>query len=326
MPQISVLLPVYNVAPYVAEALQSLQQQTFADFEIVVVDDGSTDGTQSIVERIAKSEPRIRMVRTPQNLGLPSALNLGLPYCCAPYIARMDGDDVAMPERLEKQLRFLEAHPDIALVGSATIAIDEHSNAISGLSISRRPATQAEVEQTLLLSSPCLHIWMARSEVYGELDGYRMMDCAEDYDFLLRAVFAGYRVSNLQEPLMRIRTRGGNLSSRLEQRKAHEYIAGLYRERLKTGRDSFTRAKYRQATSVGRVEGMLFNFATRMVHAGLKVQSRFVRVLLLGCAVLASPWQARYFINRLRFRVAMYAAGDGQSRKGTVARPAGETR
>src|ERR1035437_722418 len=149
----------------------------------------------------------------------------------------MDGDDIALPVRLEKQLRFLENNSDIALVGCATSAIDEPGRPIPGLGVSLKPITQKAISRTLLLASPCSHIWLARREVYDKLWGYRDIAFAEDYDFLLRAITSGFRITNLPETLMLIRTRSGNISSRLEQRKAHYYIINLYRERMRNGQE-----------------------------------------------------------------------------------------
>jgi glycosyltransferase involved in cell wall biosynthesis len=307
--KISVLLPVYNVEPYVAEALASIQSQTFSDIEIVVVDDGSTDGTLRIVEQLASADPRITVVRRPRNQGLSAALNFGLMYCHAPFIARMDGDDIALPTRLEKQLRFLEVNPDIALVGCATSAIDQEGCLIPGLGISRKPITDEAVARTMLLAPPCSHIWLARREVYDTLSGYREIEVAEDYDFLLRAISAGFRITNLPEPLMLIRTRSNNVSSRLEQRKAHYYIVKLHRERLEHGVDSFSREGYAQAVRSGKMENRAFQFATQWARKGLGSQSRALRYLLLALSALVSPWQARYYLIRFHLRMALRLPG-----------------
>jgi GT2 family glycosyltransferase len=152
----------------------------------------------------------------------------------------MDGDDIALPTRLEKQLRFLEENPEIALVGCATSAIDEDGQPIPGLGVSPKPITQEAIYWTLLLAPPCSHIWLARHEVYDKLSGYREVSGAEDYDFLLRAINAGFRITNLPQSLMLIRTRSGNNTSCLEQRKAHYNIANLYHERMRNGQDSFS--------------------------------------------------------------------------------------
>jgi len=309
MARISVLLPVYNVERYAADALTSIQTQSFTDLEIVVVDDGSTDGTLQVVEQIACRDPRIRVVLVSQNCGLPAALNLGLTFCQAPFIARMDGDDVALPSRLEKQLQFLEERPDIALVGCATLAIDEFGQPIPGLGVSIKPTNQDAIARTALLAPPCSHIWLARREVYEKLSGYRNISVAEDFDFLLRAMTTGFRISNIPEALMMIRTRVGNISSRLEQRKAHDYIVDLYRERLKVGKDSFSREGYERHVIAGRIEDGAFSLAMRCVQRGLLSRNLFLRYSLLFLSALISPWQARYFVRRLQLKLALRKPG-----------------
>jgi glycosyltransferase involved in cell wall biosynthesis len=184
MARISVLIPAYNVERYVAESLASIQNQTIQDLEIIVVNDGSVDSTLTVVEQIAQCDPRIRVISADRNLGTAGARNLGLKLCGAPFIACIDADDIAMPDRLEKQLAFLEANPDVALVGSAMVGVSENGEPIG---ISRVPLSKEEISNTLLMAPPCSHIWLARREVYGKLAGYRAMAVAEDYDFLLRA-------------------------------------------------------------------------------------------------------------------------------------------
>jgi len=309
MDRISVLMAVYNVESYVVEALTSIRAQTVTDIEIVVVDDGSTDGTLRIVEQMASCDSRIVIVRSAKNQGLWHALNHGLGFCHALYIARMDGDDIALPTRLEKQLQFLEDNPDIALVGCSTSAIDELGQPIPGLSVSLKPITQESVTKTMLLAPPCSHIWLARRQVYDTLSGYREISVAEDYDFLLRAITAGYCISNLPESLMLIRTRPGNISSRLEQRKAHYYITHLYRERMRNGQDSFSREGYERAVRSSRVENGVFRLAMKCVHRGLQSHSRVLCYCLLALSALVSPWQARYFLLRLRLKMALRTPG-----------------
>jgi hypothetical protein len=159
----------------------------------------------------------------------------------------------------------------------------------------------------MLLAPPCSHIWLARREVYDALSGYREMPVALDYDFLLRAIFAGFRITNLPEPLMLIRTRSGNVSARLEQRKAHYYIVKLYRERLSRGQDSFSREGFAHAVKTGRVENGAYRLAVQCARTGLRSHSRALRYLLLALSGLASPWQARYFLVRLHLKLALRA-------------------
>lgn len=305
MAKISVLMNVYNVEAYVAEAIASIQAQTFSDIEIIVADDGSTDGTRAIVESIASADSRIKVVGTAKNRGIPYALNLGLKFCSAPFIAKMDGDDIALPTRLERQLRFLEENPGVALIGCATSAIDLCGTPIPGLGISRKPITPEAVAATILLASPCSHVWLARREVYDSLQGYREMPVALDYDFLLRAIHAGFHITNLPDPLMLIRTRSGNVSSRLEQRKAHYYIVNLYRERLLRGQDSFSREGFASAVKSGGMENGAYRIAMQCAKRGLHSHSRAMRYFLLALSGLVSPWQARYFLVRLHLRLIL---------------------
>ncbi|HEY45351.1 MAG TPA: glycosyltransferase family 2 protein, partial [Anaerolineae bacterium] len=115
-PTVSVLMPCFNAADTVDEALDSLLNQTRPDFEIVAVDDGSTDATGERLADWAKLDPRVSVLSIPHG-GIIEALNAGINACNAPFIARMDADDCAHPERLEKQIAFLEAHPHVAVVG-----------------------------------------------------------------------------------------------------------------------------------------------------------------------------------------------------------------
>ncbi|MEE9405594.1 MAG: glycosyltransferase [Algisphaera sp.] len=117
-PHISVVMPVYNTQQYVESAVRSILDQTFRHFELIVVDDGSTDGSSDILDRLAAADSRMRIVRRP-NTGITRALNDGLAVATAPLIARMDADDIALPTRLEKQHAFLNTHPDVGLLGCA---------------------------------------------------------------------------------------------------------------------------------------------------------------------------------------------------------------
>lgn len=119
IPAVSVLLAVYNGERHLEEGLRSIMTQTLRDIEIVVVDDCSTDSSPAILARLAAEDPRIRILRAPHNLKLAGALNLGLEHVRAPLVARMDHDDVSLPERLAIQKRYLDAHPVLTLLGTS---------------------------------------------------------------------------------------------------------------------------------------------------------------------------------------------------------------
>ena len=128
-PAISVVMPTYNTPiPYLQEAVESVLNQTFRDFELVVIDDCSTNGSDEYLKKLR--DERIKIIWNKENLGVTKSLNIGLKAVKGKYIARMDADDVSAPNRLEKQFAFLEAHPDVVLVGSYYEAFSEHFSKI----------------------------------------------------------------------------------------------------------------------------------------------------------------------------------------------------
>jgi glycosyltransferase involved in cell wall biosynthesis len=114
-------MPVYNGAPYLPESIESVLSQTLTDLELVVVDDGSRDATRAIVEGFARSDPRIRLIAHDENEGVTSARNDAWRGARAPYIAVLDSDDVALPDRLARQVEYLDARPSVAAVGGAVV-------------------------------------------------------------------------------------------------------------------------------------------------------------------------------------------------------------
>ncbi|MCM1294201.1 MAG: glycosyltransferase family 2 protein [Muribaculaceae bacterium] len=116
MPKVSVLMPAYNSAKYISVAIDSILNQTFTDFELIIINDGSTDNTAEIVHKY--TDTRIKFIDNTQNQGLIAVLNQGLDLCAGEYIARMDSDDISMPERLAKQVAYMDANPDVCVVGA----------------------------------------------------------------------------------------------------------------------------------------------------------------------------------------------------------------
>src|SRR4051812_20541856 len=130
MPAISVILACYNTERYIASAVKSILAQTFRDFELILLDDGSTDRSPEICTQLASEDSRIKLVSRP-NKGLTKTLNEGLELATAPLIARMDADDLSSPDRFEKQVAYLNAHPDCVCLGSRVTLIDPYESPIS---------------------------------------------------------------------------------------------------------------------------------------------------------------------------------------------------
>lgn len=303
-PSMSVLIPAYNVEEFVEASLQSVLTQTLRDLEIIAVDDCSTDRTLSILENIAVGDSRVKVVSLRKNGGIVEALNEGLKHCSGPFIARMDADDIAVPTRLDRQLKYLNEHREVDLVSSSTCSMDEDGRVGR---ISSVPCGAKAISATMLIANPCIHIWLARRTVYEHLNGYRAVAPAEDYDFVLRAVSAGFQIANIAEPLMQIRIRRGNTSdvAGLKQRKAHDYVVHLHRERMKTGADTYNPEMFEKVTLSHPFEIFLHRQAARISRSAFSSSYALTRVALLSLSALISPWQAKYFLSRARLKLLL---------------------
>jgi len=204
MPTVSVLMPVYNQRRYVVEAVESILAQDFTDFEFVIVDDGSTDGSRAILERLAAADGRIRLFCRP-NRGIVPTLNEALAVSRGEYLARMDSDDVALPQRLGRQVDFLRADPEVVAAGSWVLWTDPAGNALREY----RPETTHEAIDRVHLEgrtqSICHPSVMIRAEAMRRVGGYReSFTAAQDFDLWLRLAEVG-RLANVPEVLLRYR-------------------------------------------------------------------------------------------------------------------------
>jgi glycosyltransferase involved in cell wall biosynthesis len=198
--QVSVLLCTRNGGRLLAEAVASILTQTVRDLELVIVDDGSTDGSCQGV-----TDPRVRVLRT-EPLGLVAALNTGLAACRSLWVARMDADDRCAPDRLERQLGFLAAYPEVDVLGTAASVISFEGRPLYKL---RLPTTHDALVDRLRTRHPFVHASVVyRRDRVLELGGYRdAMDGVEDYDLWHRLAAAGARFANLPQPLYDYRLR-----------------------------------------------------------------------------------------------------------------------
>ena len=196
-PAVSVLMGVWNGAPRVREAVGSVLEQTMGDLELIVIDDGSTDATPAILESFG--DPRLRVERRTRG-GLTSALNRALGLARAPLIARLDADDVALPERLARQCAFLAARPDVGLLGTGAREVDPSGREIDTVS---PPTDDAALRGALIRGNPFVHSSMMMRRAAVELvNGYDAdFSVAQDYDLWMR-MSRVTRMANLSEPLV----------------------------------------------------------------------------------------------------------------------------
>lgn len=232
-PTVSVVMAVRDGERWLRETLASLSRQTFAGYEAVIVDDGSTDGTPAILAEAAR-DPRLRILTRPGE-GLVKALNQGLAAAQAPLVARLDADDLAEPERFARQVTFLEAHPEVAALGSALRIIDQEGRI---LRTQKYPCGPRKVAEAMLSGCALAHpAVMMRREAVIAAGGYReAFRHAEDYDLWLR-LGERHALDNLPEPLLRYRVHGGSVSFRhRRQQVLATFVARLCARARRTGR------------------------------------------------------------------------------------------
>lgn len=212
MPAISVILPAYNVAPYLADAIDSVRAQTFGDLELVVVNDGSTDGTPSIAEACARRDARIRVLHR-RNGGISAARNEGLRAATAPVIGILDSDDLWEPQFVEAQLAILSERPDVGVVtGNAWLLGGPHDGEPARPFPDRRPEPSLA---TIIADETAVFIMSVfRREVAETVGGFdESFRTNEDYDFWLRAALAGFRFARNDRPLGHYRRGHQSLSA-----------------------------------------------------------------------------------------------------------------
>ncbi len=207
-PTVSVVMSVFNGGSFLSQAVESILGQSFEDFEFIIVDDGSNDASASTLDAFQSHDPRIHVVHQ-QNMGLVHALNRGCALARGKYIARMDADDVALPDRLASEVNFLESHPGVVLVGGAVDFIDARGNM---LRTARYPAADKTIRRALLDSSVFWHPTVLFSrKAFISLGGYRSVPDAEDYDLWLRMAEVG-ELANLAQVLLRYRVHAQQVS------------------------------------------------------------------------------------------------------------------
>ncbi|MFZ2949133.1 MAG: glycosyltransferase [Desulfuromonadaceae bacterium] len=271
MPKISILMPVRNEERYLQAALDSLYRQTFSGWELIAVDDGSSDRTAAILAEAASRDRRVRVIRNKGN-GLVAALNAGLAACGGPLLARMDGDDICHPRRLELQAAHMDTHPDTGLVAcgfrhfprtglkNGMIDYETWQNSLTDHSL---------VTRDLFVESPFVHpSIMTRRTIMEELGGYQDNCWPEDYDLWLRMAAAGVRFARLPQTLLFWRDHPERATRTMDEYASHAFRACKCRHLL---------------------HGFLTD--TRdVVIAGAGVEARAWRRVLAASDVTVSTW------------------------------------
>lgn len=273
-PNVTVLMSVFNGKSHVGEAIESILNQTFTDFEFIVIDDSSTDNTLDILQSYATKDPRIILLKNEINMGLTRSLNRGLKIARGKYIARQDADDISLPERLSIQTDFLDRKGNIGLLGTAYYVINNNGE-ITGLC--RQPQTDTEIRWQMLFHNTFCHTSvMFRRELLSE--GKYLYDenlrYSQDYDFwakLLNNTIA----ANLDTPLVKFRSNEAGISATKtgEQQNTANSIAI---RQVKTIDPKFSLSDSQIAT----LRQWYYNFPEHLDEDGLKLCQILLQLLI----------------------------------------------
>lgn len=320
MPKVSVIILAWNSGDYLREAVGSMLDQTMADLEIVLVDNGSSDGS---VERAlaARPDPRIRLFRQERNLGVAGGTNFGLTQCRSPWVAILDADDRAHPCRLEFALRAAEGFPELDVIATGVVRIDEAGRRQEPFWSLHEPH---EIAAYVRYHMPICHPAMqARREVFARVPYREAALICADFDWLGRVVDAGFRVGSVSLPLLEYRRHAGSTTiARHALSEAHVSAIRLAHWRRAAGRPEEFEVLCAEAVTLAAgpdgLRAAYRHFGRRAAADGLYVLAAFHAAL--ACRVGRSPFdQGRFYWYLLRaiasdrgaWREAVLAAGKG---------------
>lgn len=222
MARISVILPAFNAQSTIRDSIQSIIDQSYKDWELIVINDGSTDKTKDVVQSFA--DPRILFLENDGNKGLVYTLNRALLLAQGYYVARMDADDISLPTRFENQISYIIKY-GLDLVGCMTARIDMEGNVI--IPLSNKSYSPPTISRCLKHDNCIAHpTWFGKKQLFLELNGYRNFHACEDYDFLLRAVHHHYKIGICDSILLKYRENfnGVSNSNLFKQRLSAKFL------------------------------------------------------------------------------------------------------
>ncbi len=216
-PKISVVMATHNGEQFIKEAVNSILTQTYSDFEFLIVDDGSTDSTPTILNEYQAKDQRIKIVTNPHCVGLTKSLNIAIRQAKGEYIARMDDDDISLPNRIEKQINFITKNPEIVLLGAWAFLINENGQTIGKKNLA---VQSQQIKNKLLFNNQIIHsTWLVKRDILIKEGLYNeQFKKAQDYEFVLRLA-CKYKIANLPENLLMYRVLPTSLSLQNNEQK-----------------------------------------------------------------------------------------------------------
>ncbi len=222
-PEISLIMSVYNGEDYLEEAIDSVLKQTFTEWELIVINDCSTDSTEKILEKFASMDERVKVYPNEVNLRLPSSLNKAMTFAQGKYIGRMDADDICLPDRLEKQYAFMEKNPDIALSSCRFMTL---KNGVISSGGCGGKVDNDSIKALLLVTNPILHPGIiAKADVIRNLGYDKTFTCTEDMELWTRFVLSGNKIEIMSDYLMIYRLHDKQITETTLEKQHREVVA-----------------------------------------------------------------------------------------------------
>lgn len=315
-PRVSVVMAVYNGAPFIEESVGNILAQKFTDFELIVVDDGSTDRSVELLRTFG--DRRIRIVQNERNRGLAASLNRGIALACGEYIARHDVDDRSAPDRFAKQVAFLHAHPEVVLLGTGFSSIDANGKVLERIEL---PTRHHDILWHMCWYCPFAHtsVMWRRADVSERFGGYdESLEYSEDFD-LWRRISASAPVANLPEALVDVRIHDTSMTATYEERAQTGFrmrvdrVAALLGWPLDRGTENAERFRYMFQLFAGRSYTGEQGALIRDAEALLQLHRAFGRTASTPAQDVHI--QDRLLRNRLRralLRASRHAAREGK--------------
>ncbi|WP_276353554.1 glycosyltransferase [Cohnella caldifontis] len=297
---ISVIMSVYNEkAEWVQDSILSILNQTYRHLEfIIVLDNPMNHELQQLLLHYEKSDDRVQVLVNHENMGLVKSLNFALKHCSGEYVARMDADDVSVKDRLALQKEYLEQN-GLDFLFSAVTIIDEESTI--QYDTNKNEYNSVQTKKLLEIGNISKHpTWFGKREVYEELKGYRDVHYCEDYDFILRCLYKGYRIGKMGEALVRYRIRKSSISrsNSLEQFLNSRGLLRLYRKQLLLDEASVRNLMKSSKDRASDVEKEKFDLAQKKFSGAtilIKQKSKLKGIFIL----INSLFLSKYFRSKM---------------------------
>jgi hypothetical protein len=298
---VSVVMAVYKEPEkYLVESIESILNQSYKNIQFVIIlDNPKNIKAKKIIENYALLDNRIVLINNEENLGLALSLNKGIALSDGELVARMDADDISFPERIEQQVNYLLKHPEVDILGTDVININDDG---ADIRLMKSPVIQeSNALKILQYRTICFHpTWMVRRCVYSELHFYNPLLAAQDYDFLYRAVIRGFIVKNIKNPLLKYRISSENISSKksLIQLKSKFYV------KIYNRRDGvFSRNEYLNYIKTKKIATVLHGYSNRLFVSSMIDEKPFSKVVKLFASCLLSPYQAKNIFHQVLFKL-----------------------